>query len=149
MTAIATPAIRTPEGWLVLHHGVSGKLEPGVWHQRHVRYAAGAMLLDAEERHPGALADPSALLHPQTPRERDGIVPNVVFPPASTPAATATPTSSTAWPTPASAWPGSTGPAQLNDPSKKSLGDNRVDVVIIATPPADGRWRGGGRRCRR
>jgi len=75
-----TPPIRTPEGWLVLHHGVSGKLEPRVWHQRHVRYAAGAMLLDAEDVTKVLWRTPSALLDPQTPEERDGIVPNVVFP---------------------------------------------------------------------
>jgi Oxidoreductase family, NAD-binding Rossmann fold/beta-1,4-mannooligosaccharide phosphorylase len=44
-----TPPIRTPEGWLVVYHGVSGTLEPGVCHQQHVRYSAGAMLLDAED----------------------------------------------------------------------------------------------------
>jgi predicted GH43/DUF377 family glycosyl hydrolase len=75
-----TPPIRTPEGWLVLHHGVSGKLEPGVWHQRHVRYAAGAMLLDAEDITKVLWRTPNPLLDPHIPQERDGIVPNVVFP---------------------------------------------------------------------
>jgi beta-1,2-mannobiose phosphorylase / 1,2-beta-oligomannan phosphorylase len=75
-----TPPVRTPEGWLVLHHGVSGKLEPGVWHQRQVRYAAGAMVLDAEDITKVVWRTPNPLLDPQTPQERDGIVPNVVFP---------------------------------------------------------------------
>jgi beta-1,2-mannobiose phosphorylase / 1,2-beta-oligomannan phosphorylase len=80
-----TPPIRTPEGWLILHHGVSGKLEPGVWHQRHVRYAAGAMLLDPEDVTKVVWRTSSPLLDPQTPQERDGIVPNVVFPTAIDP----------------------------------------------------------------
>ena len=75
-----TPPVRTPEGWLVLHHGVSGRLEPGAWPQRHVRYAAGAMLLNLEDVTKVLWRTPNPLLDPQTPQERDGIVPNVVFP---------------------------------------------------------------------
>jgi predicted GH43/DUF377 family glycosyl hydrolase len=75
-----TPPVRVPEGWLLLHHGVSGRLEPGAWPQRHVRYAAGAMLLDAEDVTKLLWRSPSPLLDPRTPDERDGIVPNVVFP---------------------------------------------------------------------
>jgi predicted GH43/DUF377 family glycosyl hydrolase len=77
-----TPPIRTAEGWLVVHHGVTGKLEPGVWQQQHVRYAAGAMLLDAEDVAKVLWRTATPLLQPDTAEERDGIVPNVVFPTA-------------------------------------------------------------------
>ena len=38
------PPIRVPEGWLLIHHGVTGQLLPGVDHQPLVNYAAGAMI---------------------------------------------------------------------------------------------------------
>ena len=34
------------EGWLLIHHGVSGTLAAGWGPQHHVRYSAGAMLLE-------------------------------------------------------------------------------------------------------
>ena len=75
-----TPPIRTPLGWLMIYHGVAGKILEGVDHQPHVRYSAGAMLL--------GLTDPRTIVHrstrpilaPETDEERAGIVPNVVFP---------------------------------------------------------------------
>jgi predicted GH43/DUF377 family glycosyl hydrolase len=75
-----TPPIRTPHGWLMIYHGVAGKILEGVDHQPHVRYSAGAMLL--------GLTDPRTIVHrstrpilaPETDEERAGIVPNVVFP---------------------------------------------------------------------
>ena len=79
----AGPApIRVPEGWLLLHHGVTGYLEPGVDQQKNVNYAAGAMILDADE--PWRILQRTAepLLSAETEEERSGIVPNVVFPTA-------------------------------------------------------------------
>jgi len=43
------PPLRVPEGWLVIHHGVSGQLVAGVDHQPLVHYAAGAMILSADD----------------------------------------------------------------------------------------------------
>jgi predicted GH43/DUF377 family glycosyl hydrolase len=80
-----TPPLRTADGWLVLYHGVSGELEPGAWPQRKVRYAAGAMLLDGEDVTRTLWRTPLPLLEPDTIGERDGIVPNVVFPTAIDP----------------------------------------------------------------
>jgi predicted GH43/DUF377 family glycosyl hydrolase len=76
------PPVRVPEGWLVLHHGVTGHLEPGVDQQQSVRYVAGGMILDAEE--PWRLRQRSTqpLLEPETADEVTGIVPNVIFPTA-------------------------------------------------------------------
>ena len=79
----AGPApVRTPEGWLLIYHGVAGRLQPGTDLQQAVRYCAGAMLLDPEEvwRVIDRMRDP--LLEPETGEEREGIVPNVVFPTA-------------------------------------------------------------------
>jgi predicted GH43/DUF377 family glycosyl hydrolase len=66
--------------------GATGLLEPGrVEHQAAVRYSAGAMLLDPEDvtRVLARLAEP--LLEPELPDEREGVVPNVVFPTAIDP----------------------------------------------------------------
>ncbi|MBW8872800.1 MAG: glycosidase [Leifsonia sp.] len=73
---------RVPEGWLLLHHGVTGRLETGVAQQKNVNYAAGAMILDADE--PWKVVDRTSepLLSAETEDERSGIVPNVVFPTA-------------------------------------------------------------------
>lgn len=79
----AGPApIRVPEGWLLLHHGVTGYLEPGVDQQKNVNYAAGAMILDADEPWRVLQRTEEPLLSAETEEERSGIVPNVVFPTA-------------------------------------------------------------------
>ncbi len=76
------PPLRVPEGWLVLHHGVTGTLLPGVDHQPLVNYAAGAMILSADD--PGVVLarTPEPLLSAELAAERSGVVPNVVFPTA-------------------------------------------------------------------
>ncbi len=40
--------LRVPEGWLLIHHGVTGVLVRAFAQQQHVNYAAGGMILDAE-----------------------------------------------------------------------------------------------------
>ncbi|MBA3366932.1 MAG: glycosidase [Actinobacteria bacterium] len=77
-----TPPLRTPDGWLILHHGVSGRLVPGEDLQPAVNYAAGAMLLDLEDVSRVVARSTIPLLKPETEEEREGIVPNVVFPTA-------------------------------------------------------------------
>jgi predicted GH43/DUF377 family glycosyl hydrolase len=74
--------IRVPEGWLLLHHGVTGTIDSAFAQQQNVNYAAGAMILDAAD--PSVVLDRTAtpLLEPATEDERGGIVPNVVFPTA-------------------------------------------------------------------
>jgi beta-1,2-mannobiose phosphorylase / 1,2-beta-oligomannan phosphorylase len=74
--------LRVPEGWLVLHHGVTGTLVKGFAQQQKVNYAAGAILLDADDPAKVLARTPEPLLAPETDDERDGIVPNVVFPTA-------------------------------------------------------------------
>ncbi|WP_347343741.1 glycoside hydrolase family 130 protein [Jatrophihabitans telluris] len=76
------PPLRVPEGWLVIHHGVTGELAQGWDQQQRVCYAAGAMLLDAEDPSRVIARTETPLLEPQTEQELSGIVPNVVFPTA-------------------------------------------------------------------
>jgi len=76
------PPIRVPEGWLVLHHGVTGVIDSAFDQQKNVNYRAGGMILDADD--PSRVIDrtPEPLLEAETEDERSGIVPNVVFPTA-------------------------------------------------------------------
>jgi predicted GH43/DUF377 family glycosyl hydrolase len=74
--------VRIPEGWLLLHHGVTGRLEGGMSQQQHVNYAAGAMILDAAEPWRVLQRTVDPLLTADTEDERSGTVPNVVFPTA-------------------------------------------------------------------
>jgi predicted GH43/DUF377 family glycosyl hydrolase len=74
--------LRVPEGWLVLHHGVTGRIVKAFDHQQNVHYAAGAMLLDADDPSIVIARTPEPLLQAETEDERGGIVPNVVFPTA-------------------------------------------------------------------
>ena len=70
------PPVRTPEGWLLFYHG----------HNRHKRtqgvgqYAAGALLLDLNNPTQVLAKSEEPLLVPETDFEREGFVPNVVFP---------------------------------------------------------------------
>jgi predicted GH43/DUF377 family glycosyl hydrolase len=78
------PPIRVPEGWLLIHHGVEGKLDPGFDPrlQRFVVYRAGAMLLDPDNPSKLIARTPEPLLAPELVDEQVGTVPNVVFPTA-------------------------------------------------------------------
>lgn len=76
------PPRRIPEGWLVLHHGVTGTIDSAFSQQQKVNYAAGAIILDANDPSKVVARTPEPLLAPETDDERSGIVPNVVFPTA-------------------------------------------------------------------
>ncbi|MGJ7441694.1 glycoside hydrolase family 130 protein [Aquipuribacter sp. MA13-6] len=76
------PPVRVPEGWLLIHHGVAGEIAEGWAPQSHVHYAAGAMLLDPADPARVLARTDHPLLAPETPDERSGTVPNVVFPTA-------------------------------------------------------------------
>jgi predicted GH43/DUF377 family glycosyl hydrolase len=77
------PPLRVPEGWLLIHHGVTGYVPPG-WDPagQDVSYAAGAMLLDADDPGRVLARTPEPIFVPETADEREGIVPKVVFPTA-------------------------------------------------------------------
>jgi predicted GH43/DUF377 family glycosyl hydrolase len=75
-TGAGTPPIRTSEGWLEVYHGNDkGADVPGIG-----TYAAGALLLDFQQPHRLLGQSIGAVLTPETDFEREGFVPNVVFP---------------------------------------------------------------------
>ena len=98
------PPLRVEEGWLLLHHGVSGELVPGWAQQPAVHYAAGAMLLDAHDPARVLSRSSEPLLSPESEEERSGTVDNVVFPTAIE-EVEAGASCSTGWPAAASASP--------------------------------------------
>ena len=76
------PPIRVRDGWLLIHHGVSGTLTEGWAPQRDVHYAAGAMLLASDDPAQVLARTDTPLLAPAVTEDRVGTVPNVVFPTA-------------------------------------------------------------------
>jgi beta-1,2-mannobiose phosphorylase / 1,2-beta-oligomannan phosphorylase len=77
------PPIRVGDGWLLIHHGVSGTLTEGWAPQREARYAAGAMLLAEDDPAQITARTDTPLLAPAVAEEYVGTVPNVVFPTAT------------------------------------------------------------------
>ncbi len=77
------PPLRVDEGWLLIHHGVTGEV-PDAWDptSQKVEYAAGAMLLDPADPSRVLARTGEPILVPETDDERTGTVPNVVFPTA-------------------------------------------------------------------
>jgi beta-1,2-mannobiose phosphorylase / 1,2-beta-oligomannan phosphorylase len=69
------PPVGTGKGWLVLYHGVSGVEQP-----RSVRYCAGVLLLDRHDPRRVLYRSAHSVLEPQLAAEREGVVPEVVFP---------------------------------------------------------------------
>ena len=79
----AGPApIRVDEGWLLIHHGVSGAVDDPFQQNQRVCYAAGAMILDPADPSRVLARSAKPLMAPETEEERTGTVPNVVFPTA-------------------------------------------------------------------
>lgn len=77
------PPVRVPEGWLLLYHGVSGTMSDDPFaQQKNVFYAAGGMILDADDPTRVLQRSVEPLLSPETDQERVGIVGHVVFPTA-------------------------------------------------------------------
>jgi beta-1,2-mannobiose phosphorylase / 1,2-beta-oligomannan phosphorylase len=74
-----TPPVLTRHGWLIVYHGVSEVANAGS-DKRQLCYSAGLMVLAKE--HPRKILYRSAepVLKPESPQEREGPVPNIVFP---------------------------------------------------------------------
>jgi predicted GH43/DUF377 family glycosyl hydrolase len=67
---IASPPIETKDGWMLLYHGVD----------KDGHYSVGALLMDLENpKHIAAKLDHPVFI-PEMQYEREGLVPNVVFP---------------------------------------------------------------------
>lgn len=75
-----TPPILTPEGWLFLYHGVCESLN--MLSGCGLSYSAGVLMLDEKQPHLIRYRSPEPVLMPELATEREGIVPNVVFPTA-------------------------------------------------------------------
>lgn len=76
------PPILTPEGWLMIYHGV-GLSDPGAGAAaggRNLRYSAGALVLDRLDPRIIRYRSPTPILIPELPSEREGTVAEVVFP---------------------------------------------------------------------
>jgi len=77
------PPIRVDEGWLLIHHGVAGKISGSSFvPQTDVFYSAGALILSAADPSQVVARTPEPLLVPETADELVGTVGNVVFPTA-------------------------------------------------------------------
>lgn len=74
------PPVLTSRGWLLVYHGVSGEIVEGTDHQPRVRYCAGVLLLDKDDPRRVIYRSPAPILEPEMSEEREGVVPNVVFP---------------------------------------------------------------------
>jgi predicted GH43/DUF377 family glycosyl hydrolase len=70
------PPLRVPEGWLMIYHGTARPALPGDVGV----YSAGAMLLAYDDPSRILRRGSTPLLTPQADFEREGFVPNVVFP---------------------------------------------------------------------
>ncbi len=77
--------LRVPEGWLVLHHGVTGADVKGFELAYGACYTAGAMLLDPQDPRRVLARTAEPLLVPETADEMQGTLGNVVFPTAVEP----------------------------------------------------------------
>jgi predicted GH43/DUF377 family glycosyl hydrolase len=75
-----TPPVLTPDGWLVLYHGVSGQFVEGDFLQFGLRYAAGVLLLDPANPLKIVYRSQQPLLTPELAEEEPRMVPHVVFP---------------------------------------------------------------------
>jgi predicted GH43/DUF377 family glycosyl hydrolase len=74
------PPVRVPEGWLLVHHGVSE--HPTDEAMPRLDYAAGAMILHGQDVSRVLYRTAEPLLAPQTTQERAGIDRHIVFPSA-------------------------------------------------------------------
>lgn len=74
-----TPPILCRHGWLVVYHGVREVREPADGDHR-LCYSAGVMILSKEHPRKIVYRSTEPVLTPMLREERNGIVPNVVFP---------------------------------------------------------------------
>ncbi|MEJ7651905.1 MAG: glycosidase [Chloroflexia bacterium] len=75
-----TAPVATPHGWLTIYHGVTGRIAQAAGEDNAVTYSAGVLLLDERDPRKVLYRPTSPTLAPETGEEREGVVPNVVFP---------------------------------------------------------------------
>jgi predicted GH43/DUF377 family glycosyl hydrolase len=66
--------------WLVLYHGVAGRIVDERDHQQGVRYCVGALLLAGRDARQVLYRTAQSILAPRVAAERTGVVPRVAFP---------------------------------------------------------------------
>ncbi|MFI1753467.1 glycosidase [Streptomyces sp. NPDC020571] len=76
------PPVRVPEGWLLIHHGVTGPVARGFELSHGAVYRAGGILLDPDDPSRVLARSPEPWLSPETHEETVGTLGNVVFPTA-------------------------------------------------------------------
>lgn len=74
-----TPPLLTPNGWLIIYHGVGGPAGAGKTNQ-HLRYSAAAMVLKVDQPTSILYRSDEPLLTPDLPGDHHGILADVVFP---------------------------------------------------------------------
>lgn len=74
------PPVLTRFGWVLVYHGVGGAYVEGAYEQLGLRYATGVMVLDATSGRRILYRTRAPLLTPELDAEREGTVPQVVFP---------------------------------------------------------------------
>jgi predicted GH43/DUF377 family glycosyl hydrolase len=74
------PPLRVGDAWLLLYHGVTGRIVEGQDQQRGVHYRAGLLLLDGQDPRRILYRSAESILAPEAAAERLGVVPRVVFP---------------------------------------------------------------------
>jgi len=72
------PPVRMPEGWLLVHHGVSQHQQDNGWPR--LDYAAGAMILDSDDVTKVRYRTAEPILAPETRHEKAGVDRHIVFP---------------------------------------------------------------------
>jgi predicted GH43/DUF377 family glycosyl hydrolase len=77
-----TPPARTPYGWFMVYHGISGRIDRSRDHQPEVHYRAGAMILADNDPLRIIYRSDVPILEPEEETERIGVVNNVIFPTA-------------------------------------------------------------------
>lgn len=75
-----TPPVRTPFGYLMVYHGVSGQLAAAPGEPNRVCYVAGVLTLRREQDYLMQYRSKTPVLFPETEEETSGMVDNVVFP---------------------------------------------------------------------
>jgi beta-1,2-mannobiose phosphorylase / 1,2-beta-oligomannan phosphorylase len=77
---VGTPPVRTPLGFLMIYHGVSGVLARDASEHNRVEYVAGVLVVHREGEHLMEYRSSQPILIPEIEEETLGTVDNVVFP---------------------------------------------------------------------
>jgi predicted GH43/DUF377 family glycosyl hydrolase len=72
------PPVRVDDGWLLVYHGVDGRIVDGC--EQRGPYRAGVLLLDGQDPRRVCYRSAQSILAPRMQEECEGVVPHVVFP---------------------------------------------------------------------